>query len=260
MPRVTGSSGDGVQAVVLAMQILEILAQEGKPMGVSAMAVALGTTKSRIWRYLQTLVQHGYIVQVQESERYQLGSRLIRLGQAVGDGIDVVTAGARAMRDLRDSLGHSTVITRAEPDGVRVLTTVPGKSTLEIGVKAGSLLDFHCSAQGKIALAFGNEALRAAVMTMRLERRTHATIVNPGALRKEVERVRRNGWAIAPNEIVIGLNALAAPIFDASGLLVGILAIVDSVQFIPEKPTAEQINKTVSAARQVSTALGYVME
>lgn len=260
MPRVSGPVGDGVQAVVLAMRILELLAEEGRPMGVSAMAVALETTKSRIWRYLQTLVQHGYVVQLPETERYQLGSRLIKLGRAVGEGRDIVSASARALRELRDNLGHSAVIAQLEADGVRVLTTVPGKSTVEIGVRPGSLLDFHSSAQGKIALAFGNDALRAAVFGMRLERRTQATIVTPGGLRKEIERVRQAGWATAPNEILIGLNALAAPVFDAAGSLVGTLAIVDSVQFITETPTAEQIERTVRAAKQVSEALGYVLD
>ncbi|GGF26650.1 transcriptional regulator [Aliidongia dinghuensis] len=260
MPRVTGSSGEGVQAVVLALRILERLAEEGRPMGVTALAAALGTTKSRIWRYLQTLVQQGYIVQLPDTERYQLGARLVKFGRAVGESLDIVSASYHAIRELRDSLGHSAVITQIEPDGVRVLTTVPGRSTIEIGVKQGSLMEFHSSAQGKIALAFGSETLRAAVLSRRLERRTPDTIVSPSSLRKEIERVRRDGWAIAPNEIVTGLNALAAPVFDAAGSLVGALAIVDSVQFITATPTAEQIERTVEAARQVSAALGYLLD
>jgi len=58
---------------------------------------------------------------------------------------------------------------------------------------------------------------------------------------------------------VIGLNALAAPVFDAAGILAGAVAIVDSVQFITQHPTALQIDKTVAAARRLSAALGYVL-
>lgn len=260
MPRVTGPGGDGVQAVVLALNILERLADEGQPMGVTALAAALGTTKSRIWRYLQTLVQQGYVVQLADSERYQPGGRLVKLGRAVGESLDLVSASYQPIRALRDSLGHSVVIAQIEPGGMRVLTTVPGKAAVEMGVKQGSLLDFHSSAQGKIALAFGSESLRAAVFGQRLERRTPTTIVSPGGLRTEIERVRREGWATAPNEIVIGLNALAAPVFDASGVLVATLAIVDSIQFVTDSPTAEQVARTTEAARTVSAALGYRLD
>jgi IclR family KDG regulon transcriptional repressor len=259
MPRISGASGDGVQAVVLALHILERLAEEGRPMGVTSLAAALGTTKSRIWRHLQTLMQHGYIVQSEDTERYRVGARLVTLGHAVGNSLDIVSAGYGTIRDLRDSVGHSAVISQVEADGVRIVSTVSGKSAIEIGVRPGSLLGFHNSAQGKIALAFGSDSLRATVFNARLEKHTPSTIVSPGALRTELERVRQQGWAAAPNEAVIGLNALAAPVFDAAGVLAGAVAIVDSVQFITPHPTTEQIDKTVAAARRVSAALGYVL-
>jgi IclR family KDG regulon transcriptional repressor len=260
MPRISGAGGDGIQAVVLALHILERLAEEGRPMGVTALAAALGTTKSRIWRHLQTLMQQGYIVQSEDTERYRVGARLVTLGHAVGNSLDIVSAGYSVIRDLRDSLGHFTVLSQVEADGVRIVSTVSGKSAIEIGVKPGSLLGFHSSAQGKIALAFGSEAMRGAVFNGRLEKSTPSTIVLPAALRKEIEHVRRQGWAIAPNEALVGLNALAAPVFDAAGTLAGAVAIVDSVQFIAPHPSADQIDKTVGAARRVSAALGYVLD
>jgi DNA-binding IclR family transcriptional regulator len=261
VPRVSATPGaappDGVQAVVLALRILEKLADEGRPIGVSALAEALGTTKSRIWRYLQTLVGEGYVVQAADTERYRLGSRAARFGRAATERLDIVSAGFHAMRDLRDSLGHFTVISQVEAQGVRVLATASGKAPIEIGVRQGSLLGFHSSAQGKIALAFGPDALRAAAFTLRLSQATPETITTPARLRADIERVRQQGWASASNQSVIGINALAAPVFDADGALVGALAIVDSVQFIPEPPTAEQIRQTIAAANRAAAALGY---
>ncbi|MBI1173548.1 helix-turn-helix domain-containing protein [bacterium] len=260
MPKVTGASGEGVQAVTLALRILERLAEEGRPMGVTALATALGTTKSRIFRHLQTLMQNGYIQQSDNTDRYRIGFRLVALGRAIGDHLNLVTASSRAIRDLRESLGHSTVVSQIEPDGVRILSTITGKSAIEIGVRSGSLLPFHTSAQGKIALSFGSEALRAAVMNSRLERMTDHTITTAAALRAELEKIRSQGWAVAPNEALIGVNALAAPVFEASGTLVGAIAIVDSIQFIPEHPSAEQIARTIEAARTASAGLGYILD
>jgi DNA-binding IclR family transcriptional regulator len=260
MPKVTGESGDGVQAVALALRILERLAEEGRPMGVTALAEALGTTKSRIFRHLHTLKQHGYILQSEATERYRIGLRLIALARAASDNQDLAIASYRALRALRDRLGHSAVVSQVETDGVRILSTITGKSPIEIGVRPGSLLPFHSSAQGKIGLTFGSETLRAQVLNSRLEKMTEHTITTPAALRTEIEQIRHQGWATAPSEALIGINTLAAPIFEGAGSLVGAVAIVDSVQFIPPVPTAEQVAGVLDAARAISSEFGYVLE
>ena len=77
MPRISGEITEGIQSVVLALRVIEHLAQSRRPVGVTSLANALGTTKSRIYRHLQTLVQQGYIVRSEQLERYKVGSRLI---------------------------------------------------------------------------------------------------------------------------------------------------------------------------------------
>jgi IclR family KDG regulon transcriptional repressor len=261
MPKVTGSSGseDGVQAVVLALRILEFLAPQRAPTGVTSLAQALGTTKSRIFRHLRTLVQQGYIVQAADSERYQIGPQLVRLGLLVGESFDLTTVAQPILRELRDALGHSAVIAQAEAEGVRVLARISGTSAVEIHVKPGSLLPLHSSAQGKVALAFGEEELRTRVLRSRLVIHTPSTIIQPAALEKEIKRTREQGWAVAPNEAMVGLNALAAPVFDAAGALAGTIAIVDSIQFIGAEPSEQQIRLTCAAAKRISKALGYLL-
>ena len=83
-------------------------------------------------------------------------------------------------------------------------------------------------------------------------RNTPYTLTDRTPLRAEIEQIRRQGWATAPNQSIIGLNALAAPIFDALGTFVGAIAIVDSIQFIPEDPSAKQIRQTVEAGKRIS--------
>jgi DNA-binding IclR family transcriptional regulator len=156
----------------------------------------------RIYRHLQTLVQRGHVVQSPDTERYQVGPRLVSLGRAVCQNFDIAKVAEGTLRELRDKLGHYSVVSQVEADGVRVLATFSGKSDVEIGVKQGSLLAFHVSAQGKVALAYGSDTLCAKVLRSPLKRSTPHTIVNPAALRKEIEIVRKQGWAVAPNETV----------------------------------------------------------
>ena len=123
-----------------------------------------------------------------------------------------------------------------------VLDMVRGSSPFEIGTKPGSRFPLDRSAQGKIALAFGSG---------------QETKHGAAKLRKDVRRSRERGWAVAPEEILRGVNALAAPIFFADGSLAGTIALVDSVELLPAKPTRNQIGAILDAARRASVELGY---
>lgn len=247
----------GVQAVEFALDILEYVAQQGATVGVSELARAFGTSKNRIHRHLQTLVSTGYLLRDSETERYGISARLMALGHAVSESFEISSAARQVAEELRDALGHAVAISQPEPGGSRIVMLVRNRSNIEIAVKPGSLLEYHASAQGKITLAFGPPTLLEAVLASDLSHLTPYTITAPERLRHEIEQVRRQGWACAPNEVMIGLNALAAPIFSGLGQFIGAIALTDSVQFIPEVPTSEQVHALLAAAGRISANLGY---
>ena len=258
MPPISGPrTGSGVQAVVLALDMLEHIAREQRAIGITELARRFGTTKSRIFRHVQTLVSAGYLIQETETERYRISARLMSLGQAVSDGHQMTAAARPAMRELRDRFGHSVALSVVENDVVRILATLPGSSNVEIGVKPGSSLSLHASAQGKVALAFGEEGLMRRLMQKPLDALTDRTITDPVTLAAGVHAIRERGWAAAPNEALIGLNAVAAPVFDALGAYCGAVAVVDSIQFIPEEAPSALVEGVKAAARRVSADLGY---
>lgn len=249
--------GGSIQAVEFALEILEYVARGQTSVGVSEMARAFGTTKSRIHRHLQTLVSAGYLIRNEETERYSISARLMALGQAVSESFELATAAREIARELRDLTGHAVAISQPERDGVRILLIVPSRSNIEIHVKPGSLLSFNSSAQGKVSLAFGDELALPRLISEGFEMRTPYTIMDPDRLRAEVEAVRKRRWAVAPNESMVGLNALAAPIFDALGGYVGAIAMTDSVQHIAQDPSTDQIRNLLAAADKVSANLGF---
>jgi IclR family KDG regulon transcriptional repressor len=258
MPRISGAQrGSGVQAVVFALDILEYIAQHQGSVGVTELARAFETTKSRMHRHLQTLMTAGYLVRDPQTERYRVSARLVALGQAVSEGFEFARAARDVTRELRDKLGHAVVLSQTEDEGVRIVSLMPSKSSVEIAVKPGSVLAFHASAQGKISLAFGDPSLSERVLAGELPMHTAYTIGDPGRLRAEIDLARKRGWAAAPNESVIGLNALAAPVLDALGHYAGAIAIVDSIQFISENPSVAQVRELTETAAQISRNLGY---
>ena len=211
-------------------------------------------------RHLRTLVEQGYVVQADDSDKYKAGVRLIGLGRLVSQNTDLAAIARDIMFELRDRLGVSVVISQMERDKLRVLSSLLGTSAIEIGVRHGSILSFHSTGQGKVALAFGDPALAERVIGGRLEMMTPFTIASPTALLTDLQQIRARGWATSPNQTMLGMNTLAAPIFDGSDQLVGTIAILDSIQFIEEQPSAVQIAQVTQAAAKISSSLGRTIK
>src|SRR6476620_6741337 len=91
---------------------------------------------------------------------------------------DLVHVAVGPMRELRDRLGHSVVLSATTPRGALVMLTVAGTSPIEIGVRPGSELSFHASAQGKVLLAFAPRPMQQRVLGRSLQAFTARTIVD----------------------------------------------------------------------------------
>jgi DNA-binding IclR family transcriptional regulator len=244
-----------VQALVLALRMVEALAFTGKPGRVTDLAANLGTSKNRVHRHLQTLVDLGYVVRDDDTQRYAVGIRMIQLGSAVANQYNLLSVSRPIMQRLRASLGLTVVLSKVVSNELFAIDRIYGKSDVTVGVVIGSPLGLHSSAQGKIVLAFGAPSLLDSAIKSRLERRTSNTITDPALLREEIETVRAQGWAAAPGQTMTGLNAAAVPIFDGASQLFGTLGLLGLAEEMPAVPTRRQITELTAAAREISAAL-----
>jgi DNA-binding IclR family transcriptional regulator len=251
---------DGSLASVdLVLSLIELLAHSGRTWGVTDLAREMGLSKARAHRHLRALVQHGYVVQDRETERYEIGIKLLTLGEAVRHRFDVVSATRPEMGWLRDETGQTVTVSTLIENAVTVLELLPGRTLIEFGTRPGSTLDFHASAHGLVALAFGPEHLLERVLSAPLKAYTGQTLTDPSAVLAEVNKVRRQRWATAADRLMVGVNALAAPIFDYRNEWRGTIAIVGSTQYIAGDPSPRQLSQVVGAAAEASRRLGWRM-
>ena len=251
------ADNDSIQSVVTALEIIEFMAQAGGPIGVSDLARGVGRTKPRIYRHLRTLVDHGYVAQDPSTDRYQLTLSLFHVGQAIAEQISFLAEARQIMPSLYEKVGQTITVGQVESDGVRVVDILRHRSAIEITTRPGAVFDLHSSAQGKVALAFGSDDLWQVLQAKGLKQWTDKTNTDIDHLKEEVRQVKTQGWAVAPEEALIGINALSAPVFDGSSALVGTINIVGSVQFLTPAPEPKFIDAVIDAARQISTRLGY---
>lgn len=248
-------SEGGVQAVTLALQIIEALAFADRPQGVTELAKNLGTSKTRIFNYLQTLAEHGYAVQEPDTERYRVGVRVSQIGGAVANEFNLLSLSREPMRRVHQAIGHTTVLSKFDGSTLFTAAQIEGTSLLRISVRIGFVLGLHSSAQGKVVLAFGPAHLLEETIAKGLTAATKATITDPDKLRRDIKAIRARGWAFTASETRVGVNALAVPIRDRTHQLVASLSIMAAADDLPPRMIEQTLPHLQEAAVEISAGL-----
>lgn len=244
--------GAGTGTLDLALRILEHLAHRSHAASLGVIAKEFSASKATVYRHLQALVQQGFVHQNEHSGDYEVGIKLVVLGEAARGRFDIARAARNELISLRDGTQQAATVCSLVQDSLVVLDLIQGHTVIEFGIRPGTRLALDASAHGKVWLAFSSAAPIERVLG-----RGPSRTAKPAALVQEIARVRRRGWATAASEVVDGVNALAAPVFDHSATMVGSIAIVGATQFIPPEPGRNQIEAVVGAAKRVSRALGW---
>jgi IclR family transcriptional regulator, acetate operon repressor len=253
----TAAPSIGTETVNLSLRLLEFLARSPEAVGLSDLARQFEASKATIYRHLQTLAHHGFVRQDAASLRYAAGIKLFVLGERLRERFDVLAVARNEMARLRDETGHAVTLSTLVDEQVVVLELIQGRSFVNFGTQPGTVLPLHASAHGKVALAFGPEDLLARCVSKPLKAWTPHTVCKRAGLERAVAQVKSRGWATSPNQVLPGINGLAAPVFNHAGGYAGALAVAGTVHSLPGSPSAELIKAVTRTATQISRNLGY---
>ena len=243
-------------SAIAAFQIIEEMAPMNEDVRITDLARRLGMPRAKIYRYLQTLCNIGYVRQDPVTERYRLTLKLFHVGQAIADGTQLTSTARPVMVQLRDKAGLTCTLSIPEDGGMRVVDIVRVDSPVQIVTKPGALLSFHASAQGKVALAFGDAGLLPVQLAAQHPPMANGEAFDPARLEAEIARAGKAGWAVAPEETLRGVNAISAPIFDLENRFVATITVAGSLQEIPAEPPTQLCAAVTQAARAISRDLG----
>jgi len=253
---VTESAG-GVQSVDRALRILEILARSGES-GVTEIALALDVHKSTAFRLVATLEQHGLVEQVEGRGKYRLGVGLLRLAGATSARLDVVQEARPLCKQLAAATGETVNLATLSGNSALYLDQVAGPSALQPHNWVGQHIPLHATSNGKVLLAWmPDPELRE--LLGRLPAYTKLTITTKSKLRKELEGVRDSGYAVAVDELEVGLTAIAAPVRNAHGDVVCSMSLSGPTFRLSAERVTEVVPLLVEAADELSHRLGWGM-
>ncbi len=251
-PAVTGA---GVQSVDRALGILEVLARTGES-GVTELAVELGVHKSTAFRLVATLEAHRLVEQTSDRGRYRLGMGILRLAGATTARLDLVQEARPISRQLAADTGETVNIAVLAESSALYLDQVAGSSALQPHNWVGQHIPLHATSNGKVLLSGLDESTLDTTLG-KLPSFTPHTITGRAKFLDELTRVREQGYAVAVDELEVGLTAVAAPIRNAHGDVVASMSVSGPSFRLPEDRLGEVVRLVLSAAAEVSHRLGW---
>lgn len=249
---------NSVQSLAKGFRVLEAFTAERLEMGLAEVARAAGIDNATAFRFLNTLVQLGYIEKLPEAKRFRLSLKCLDLGFNAIARTDLRDLARPLLRELvNESIEAASI---AVPDGadlIYVERVQAGLVRLGVDVRIGSRVPAYSTAVGQAVLAhLPRDAQIKLLEAVPRKQLTQTTLTNLDALLTRLDLVRRSGFALSDQENVTGLRVLAAPVLDADGVPLAAISVAAPAFAMPLRAFDAASRKPVmNAAAKLSRAI-----
>lgn len=244
-----------IQSVDRAISVLEFLSRNGLS-GVTEIASLLDIHKSSAYRLIATLQARGLVEQDAESEKYQLGFGLVSLASSVTAEFDLVQRARPVCDQLSNDTDETVTLTVLEGDEPIVLHQSISSSSILTADWTGSDTPIHCTAAGKIFLAYMSPRRVRRILSRNLEQYTPHTVIDHGDLCDQLDAIRAEGYAYTIEELEVGLNAVGAPVFGVDGKVAAVISVSSPAVRLPPDEIPAMGALVNQAAGEISRQLG----
>ncbi|ASP56745.1 IclR family transcriptional regulator [Sinorhizobium meliloti] len=211
-------------AVTRSLSLIEVVGLSEKPVTLNDLAERIDMPRATLHRLCQRLVEEGFLFREPDRRHYSVGPRLFKMGLTiVGSGVG--TQRHAILKQVVDVTRETcNFVTRSGCDAI-YLARVESDWPLRVHLEPGSRVPLHCTASGKLLLAHMDAQQRQKLLaSLTFERFTPATIMSADALETEFAEILCDGYSTDREEFMMGLIAIAVPVFDRNGRVVASLA------------------------------------
>jgi DNA-binding IclR family transcriptional regulator len=224
-PAKPGKDDSRTDMVGKALGLLVLLGDEPRGASASALSRRADLPFSTTYRLLGSLTRDGFVDYEPDGRRYHLGLRIFQLGQRVSNHHGFAGTALPILRRVTEQTGEATIL--SVRDGIHHLTVnkVDGPQTFRVTSDPGFLGALHTTSVGKALVAFAEDADRERLLEeLPLDPLTNVSITDRDVFRAEIDKVRRQGFAVMDEENELGMRAVAVPVFNSQGVAFASLA------------------------------------
>ena len=246
-----------IQSVARAMDILEHFNRK-KEMGISEISGCMGLSKSTVYGLVNTLVVYGFLEQDQETKKYKLGMKLFEMGCTVEKRLDLRNTARPFCEKISKSYGQTVHLATHYEGEVVYIDKFDMPDFLITYSQVGKRAPMSCTGVGKAMLAYlPLEYSKKYIIDKGIVVKTFKSIKDEEELVKDLELIRKRGYAVDDEEIEIGLKCVAAPIFNHKGEPIAAISLSGMANRMVDEVVEEMSVDIRRCAKNISAQLGY---
>lgn len=249
----------GIQSVEVAAELLRAMIETGRAAPLKDIARSAGMHPGKAHRYLVSLTRAELVEQDASTGRYAIGPMAIALGLAGLRNVDVVRGATTAMPALRDQIDETVLLALWSRPGPVVVDLEESSRPVYMNIRVGSVLPLLGTATGRVFAAFLPASETRPIIEGERKSATGAlaALYEPRAVEALLDQTRRIGLAHVAGDLVPGVNALAAPIFDQKGRISAVLGALGRTEDLNVDFGGTVAGALKGAAEEISRRLGY---
>ena len=256
-----------IQSLKRAFGILEFVARCGTAVSAAEISRNIGLHASTTHHLLQTLTSLGYLTQDEADRKYRVGAKAFQVAASAWNETRLVTFAAPVLDEIARQTGETSYLALFARGELVVVDKVEGGGPIHVTERVGAPRPAYCTAIGKILLTFFSEnQLNVFLARNRLQALTPNTIVSAAQLRRELIRIRDQGYAVDNEEFMTGVRCVAAPLRNFTGNVVAAVAISGPAWQLTQdrvsdlagylKPVAHRLSQQLGCCAQNDGAVG----
>jgi DNA-binding IclR family transcriptional regulator len=246
-----------MKSTIKVFQVLETLC-EGKAAGVTELSNQFDIKPSSMHRFLLVLTKLGYVQKNASTGKYFATLKIFQLGVSVRNKLSLISIARPYMEELGEMLNETVNIAVFAQNNVVVIDRVQSPVTLPTNIIVGQHLPAYCTAFGKVFLAaMSAKELGRYLKAVTLKPITAQTITQAQALREELKKISKNGYAIDNRELDENIRCLSSPVRDESGQVVAALSFSGPTSRVNMVRLKTFIKTMTDITEEISQKLGY---
>lgn len=250
--RVQADGFVGNKATVRVLAVLTRLAAGAESYGVTELSNELGMTKNMVFRALNTLARHGYVVRDPSGTRYQLGPGVLRLAGAGLPDLNLPEQAAPFMRRMRELTGETVTLAVPWERSAVTVMGVRGLGVIARRIPLGRIMPLHISPASRAILAGFPDSAIARYIEQPLESFSAKTLSKPEQIWREVEAVRARGYATVFGDHWRGGNGVAFPLPGSAEFPHGSVTVAGPAERLTDESLASMIDDLRAIVEQLS--------
>lgn len=239
--------------VVKALRLLADIASSSEPVALAELSRRLNMPKPTTYRLARALEHVGFVQRDPLTRRYLVGSSFEKIAlSALKNGAG---HGERRllMSELAERIGARVNLVVLKSGNLQFVEWVESTAPLRVDVRSDLPMPVHCSASGKLLLAFGSPELRAHVLrSAPFTSYTPNTIITARAFERELARIREQAYSEDDQELLSGVNCLAVPICNRAGDVVAGLAVMGPAASLPLETLRHRLPEIRACAERIA--------